>query len=302
MGRYIERLDHSIRFTKVNYFSAMDAPISIDRQLVLRAVLRMNGKELEARDVTEGKVLWTVAFDRDNPASVLNSISAARENARGARDIISTELWESINKFYHFILSYNQEAYMTTRLFDFSQSSLEQLTIIRGQIDNSLIHNEVWSIIKLGMYLERSAQILRSIRTKWQDMEEIEAFSKENSPLLTFQIATLMRGIESFDMSRKYYRAAPSLDQALEFLLLNDTFPRSLLSCLRKVSMHINGINESKHEQVNSAAFHASKSYWQLKHTTLEDMRGTELLDFISARENEIYTIGSKVVAEYFAF
>lgn len=301
MGRYLERIEHATRYTKVNYFSSMDAPISISKDLVLHSILKMNGTTLSQEDFNEQNVLHTVAFDRKNPSSIITSVTFARENARGARDVISTELWESINKYYHFVSNYNQEAYRTTRLFDFTQSSLEQLTIIKGKMDATLVHNEVWSIIKLGIYLERAAQILRAIKTKWNDIETLNANHKENISLLSHQLAALLRGLESFDMSRKHYRRAPNLTDSLEFLLLNDKFPRSVLSCLRKVTQQIREISASKNPAKDSAEFLANKKYSELKHTTIEDIN-EDLGKFISKTEQDIYVIGVKLVEEYFSF
>ena len=42
-------------------------------------------------------VLALLAVDRSHPASIACSLDAARENARRAREVVSTELWEALN-------------------------------------------------------------------------------------------------------------------------------------------------------------------------------------------------------------
>ena len=44
-----------------------------------------------------------VAFSRDTEGgcSIVDAISAARENARGAREVTSTEIWECLNTTYN---------------------------------------------------------------------------------------------------------------------------------------------------------------------------------------------------------
>jgi len=301
MGRYIERIEHTARYTKVNYFSAMDAPISIQKEFVLNSILKMNGSSLPKKDFNEQNVLQLIAFDKKNPGSIISSVINARENARGARDIISTELWETINKYYHFVLNYDQQLYKTTGLFDFTQNSIEQLTIVKGQMDATLVHNEAWSIIKLGLYLERAAQILRAIKTKMDDIESLRLDEKESASMLSHQLAAMMRGLESFDMSRKHYRRAPNLNDSLEFLLLNDRFPRSVLSCLRKVTEQIHVISAAKTPSKDSAEFLANKKYSGLKHLTIEEIN-EDLNGFINKTQNDIYLIGVKLVDEYFSF
>jgi len=299
MGRYLERIEHTARYTKVNYFSAMDAPIVLQKDLMLHSLLKMNGKGLAINDFNEQNVLQCLSFDKENPSSIISNIIFARENARGARDIISTELWESINKYYHFVLNYDQESYRTTALYDFTQNSIEQLTIIKGQMDGTLVHNDAWSIIKLGIYLERAAQILRAIHTKWEDIESLKGNEKENISILSHQLAALMRGLESFDMSRKHYRRPPNLHDSLEFLLLNDRFPRSVLSCLRKVTQQIHVISAAKSLTKDSVEFLANKIYARLKHLTIEEIT-EDLPTFINKTQYDIYLIGAKLEEEYF--
>jgi uncharacterized alpha-E superfamily protein len=45
-------------------------------------------------------VLQFLTFDAENPNSILSCVRAARENARSTRDIISSEMWEQVNRFY----------------------------------------------------------------------------------------------------------------------------------------------------------------------------------------------------------
>src|SRR5690606_2720996 len=47
--------------------------------------------------VTRKDVLNHLAFDADKASSIAGTLTAARENARRAREVISTEVWESLN-------------------------------------------------------------------------------------------------------------------------------------------------------------------------------------------------------------
>ena len=38
-----------------------------------------------------------LAFDGDNPSSIVGSLGAARQNARGVREALSGEIWECLN-------------------------------------------------------------------------------------------------------------------------------------------------------------------------------------------------------------
>ena len=42
-----------------------------------------------------------VAFSANEPGSIVASINSARENTRVAREVVSTELWESVNAMWN---------------------------------------------------------------------------------------------------------------------------------------------------------------------------------------------------------
>ena len=51
-----------------------------------------------------------LTFDTRNPNSILSCLAAARENARLARQYITLEMWEQINRFYFTIQNGAQAA------------------------------------------------------------------------------------------------------------------------------------------------------------------------------------------------
>ncbi|MGB3775785.1 MAG: alpha-E domain-containing protein, partial [Leeuwenhoekiella sp.] len=145
MGRYIERSEHVARYLNVNYFSSLDAPNeqSHSRQHVLRSMLFMaddavaNGEELN-----EETVLFDIALNTEKEYSIINAVKIARENANSARDLISTELYESINKFYHYVLNYDVAYFKKKGLYDFTVNVAEFTAVLRGKIRGTLLHDK----------------------------------------------------------------------------------------------------------------------------------------------------------------
>lgn len=295
MGRYLERAESMTRFTKVNYFSALDGPIAVSRELALSAILRMNGTS--QTDLSEEDTLHQVTFAKDNASSVISGVIAARENARSARDVISTELWESINKYYHFVLEYKIEDYQKTHLYDFSQRATDMAMVIKGKIDSTLIHDPTWDVIKAGLFVERAIQILRTIEVKYQDMKMLDA-EGPSIAVRSHQLATLLDTLESFDISKKYCSRTPDLTSALEFLVLNPAFPRSFLFCLESVKFHIGRLSLDKHPSVKSAEFFINKNYSKVKYTTVQDLE-SDLTTELSTLTNLMFEIAGKIESQY---
>ena len=59
---------------------------------------------------TEKNVIQFLTFDAENPNSILSCLRAARENARSVREIISSEMWLQLNRFYLMVNSAAQES------------------------------------------------------------------------------------------------------------------------------------------------------------------------------------------------
>src|SRR6478609_7316508 len=102
MGRYLERAQHTSRYITVHYFGSLDAPVVSRKEFVIDSICDMTGVEHELHgDLEDNTIIYKIMMDELNPVSIKSCIINARENARGARDVLSSELWEAINKFYH---------------------------------------------------------------------------------------------------------------------------------------------------------------------------------------------------------
>ncbi|MEM9258095.1 MAG: alpha-E domain-containing protein [Bacteroidota bacterium] len=156
-GRYVERSEHLARYLRVQYFSMQDAPMSQSREFTLHSILNMYGVEpTEGEMLDEQAILKKVGMDYDNPHSIRSTIRLARENARSLRHMISSELWESVNAFYVYSNSRNPEIFATQGLYEFTNEVDHNCAIIRSRIDDTLLQNDTWVLIKLGVHLERT--------------------------------------------------------------------------------------------------------------------------------------------------
>lgn len=258
MGRYIERSEHIARYMNVNYFSSLDAPnqLSQSRQFVLRSMLFMVGdpENDASAELSEENVIYKIGLDADYAFSIVNNIKYARENANSARDLISTELYEAINKFYHFVLNYNADTFVKSGLHDFTVNVAEMTAILRGKMRGTLLHDDIYAIIMMGVNIERATQIIRMINAKHHDAQE-SGGSYGDRFKNSFEWTTLLKCAESYDMMRRFYKKTPTSISTLEFLILNPNCPRSVMNSLNQVYRHIKVLDPSKNYDKTSTAF-----------------------------------------------
>lgn len=303
MGRYIERAEHTARFLNVNYFSSLDAPNSLsqERDFVLRSMLFMVGEPApEDAVLEEDKVLNKIGMDRNFPASILNSITYARENALSARDLISTELYYSINKFFHFADSYPAETFVKTGLFEFTSQVTEMTAVLRGKIRGTLLHDSIYAIIMMGVNMERALQITRIINTKYNDARKSPG-SYGDRFRNSYEWTTLLKCAESYDMMRRHYKKAPTSLSTLEFLILNPDCPRSVMNSLNQVYRHVLTIDPLRESDKDSTAFMVGKIRSEYQYKRIEDIEG-DVQAFIDHILTELRAIGTQMQKEFFHY
>ncbi|MBU2996123.1 alpha-E domain-containing protein [Cellulophaga baltica] len=304
MGRYIERSEHIARYLNVNYFSSLDAPNqkSQSRQFVLKSMMFMVGdpEKDEENILKENEILFKIGLDHETPYSIINNIKYARENANSARDLISTELYEALNKFYHYIVNYSPENFVKSGLHDFTTHVMETTDIIRGKIRGTLLHDPVYAIIMLGINVERATQIIRIINAKYNDALNSQGgytdkFSK------SFEWTTLLKCAESYDMMRRLYKKTPTSVTTLEFLILNPNCPRSIMNCLNEVYTLIKVLDNTTKYNKKSTAFLVGKVRSEFQYKYIEDIEGN-FQKFIEKILDDLSQISLKMEKEFFNY
>ena len=102
MCRYIERAENVSRFISVNLNLLLDSPLETNLQWAPMITTTGDRELYEEKysDYSQENVIHFLTFDRDYSNSIISCLWSARENARSVREVISTEMWEQLNRFY----------------------------------------------------------------------------------------------------------------------------------------------------------------------------------------------------------
>ncbi|HBU41504.1 MAG TPA: hypothetical protein DEB57_01270 [Microbacterium sp.] len=219
IGRYIERSDGTARILDVHLQLLLEDPW-IDEDTACRSLLSVmgsvppDGMEFVGRD----DVLQRLAVDRMNPSSIAYSVASARENARRAREIVSTELWECLNTTN----SRMPRRLQTDKVHDFFQWARERAALAVGIVDSSTSRDESWQFFTLGRSIERADMTARLLATR--------SLTEASGPSWT----TILRSCGAYEAYLRTYRGIPSARNAAEFLLLDRLFPRSIIYSIQQ--------------------------------------------------------------------
>ncbi len=251
-------------------------------------------------ELKEEEVLYDIGLNPEKSYSIFNCVKYARENANSARDLISTELYEALNKFYHYVNGYPAEVFVKNGLYDFTVSIMESSSILRGKVRGTLLHDEVYAIIMLGINLERAMQIVRMVHTKYLDALQAQG-SYGDKFKNSYEWTTLLKCNEAYDMMRRLYRQSPTSLTTLEFLILNASCPRSVMNSLNQVCNHVKTVSREKDFTKKSAQFLTEKIRAEYKYKLGEEIE-SDIEGFIKNIEEKLYLIATTIENEYFNY
>ena len=100
VGRYAERAEDIARILDVHLHHILEDPW-VDEDVACRTLLGIMGIPSPPGPLDAARVIDILAFNPSDTCSIVGSLTAARDNARGARDAISSEMWECMNATYH---------------------------------------------------------------------------------------------------------------------------------------------------------------------------------------------------------
>jgi uncharacterized alpha-E superfamily protein len=163
IGRYIERAEDTARILEVHLHHLLEDPW-VDSDAACRSLLTVMGMPVPEGPIGPPRVLELLSFDADNPSSVVGALSAARENARGARETVSSEMWECLNATWHGVPEARRRS-ERVGVHTFFRWVRERCAVMAGLTDATMSRDEGWLFLVLGRSLERVDMTARLLST-----------------------------------------------------------------------------------------------------------------------------------------
>ncbi len=217
IGRYVERADDTSRILEVQLQALLEDSHVAEAQ-ACRDLLAVMGTPDVPEEVDRAYVLRRLAFDAATPGAIVGALGAARENARRVRETVSSEVWETLNTTYIGIGPARARATTAHQFFEWVR---ERAALVAGIADATMSRDSAWHFLVLGRSIERADMTARLVATS--------AISAGAASW-----PTLLRSCGAYESFLRSYRGVASDEKALEFLLLDRLFPRSVLCALNQ--------------------------------------------------------------------
>ena len=173
MARYMERAEDTARILDVNYHMLLERSQQTYR-LRWEPLVNISGEQerffkLYSMATTQ-TVFEFLGFHDENPNSIRQCVTQARENARTIRDRISREMWQDINTLYHRVLRFRPEEEMAVGPHRFCTAIRFGSHRFHGVSDDTLPHDEGWHFLQLGRALERAEMTARIVDVEYHNL------------------------------------------------------------------------------------------------------------------------------------
>jgi uncharacterized alpha-E superfamily protein len=300
LNRYIERAENYARFIEVNLNLTLDLPRGTTEQWEPLVATTGDHESFTGRygKATKENVTQFLSADAANPNSILSCLTAARENARSVREVISADMWEQVNRFYLMVRAAASKGLSSHNLHTFLADVKANSHLFLGITDATMSHGEGWHFARLGRLLERADKTSRILDVKYFML--LPTIDEVGTPFDIIQWSALLKSASALEMYYKHFgRISP--DDVTAFLILDSTFPRAVRYCLIKSEDSLHAISGSEHGSYqNQAEKRLGRLRAELDFGDLEDCVTGGLHEFLDQFQAQLNRVGDSICETFF--
>jgi uncharacterized alpha-E superfamily protein len=296
MARYTERAENTARMLDVAVQTSMLPQSAADTEQAWRAMLGISELQgaFDARhEVLDAKnVLAFMVSDPGNSSSIVSCLTAARENARAVRGVLTTEVWETQNATW---INMRDRVALDSDPGEFFDWVKYRCHLARGVTLGTMLDDEAMVFIRLGTFLERADNTARLLDVKYHGAKDTATHD-----VLTqrefYYWAALLRSVAGFEIYRKVYRDSITPARVAELLMLRADMPRSLLACMEQVVANLKAVRNGVSADTERLA---GKIHAALQFARIEDILDAGLDATLSTFMEDIYELGNGISRDF---
>ncbi len=302
MSRYAERAGNTARLINVNLGLAIDTHDSVEQEW--DPIVRVTGDMELFRSLydstTRENVINFMVLDRNNPNSIISCVNCARENASSVREIISSEMWLLINRFYHRLNSEEAKEKLLDNPGKFCEVAKVQSLLFHGSGYISISHGEAWHFSELGKQMERADNTSRILDVKYYTLlpkAELIGTSIDN-----MQWIALLKSTSALETYKAKHQQI-SIANVLNFLILDNQFPRSIIYCVARADESLHCISNSPSGSYNNETEKKmGRLLSDLQFISVGEIIEHGMHEYLKSFQSRINEVGSRIYDDYFSY
>jgi len=295
LARYLERTENIARLVNVHMNLLMDLPKGVEmswRQLIL---INASQDEFYKKNTiaNERNITRFLLADDSFSGSLISSLSAARENIRTSRELLPDEAWEQVNEMYLYAKNNLETVANRRHRVLFLNEILKGCQRFTGLLSGYMSHNAPYRFIRLGRNIERADMTSRIL-----DLASLllsESRSDEVRQYETILWMNILKALNALLMYRQQMHSSVNGDDVLNFLLQDNTLPRSVSCCISELSDCISRLPNNDDLPLILIELEEYVKAIDTRQTTQEQLRG--ILDDL---QNKLGAFHNKIADNWF--
>jgi len=301
LNRYMERADGMLRIAATHYIFSMDKDVNgtMTWMPIMEIFTDFEESYLRSKENNTEECLKRLLLDTSNTNCLKTLVNRARENARGAQDHITKEVWEEVNQMYHFV----NQPYLVQKIDSFlgmevMEPLIRHTMLFAGITDITMPRGTGWCFMNLGKYIERCLQTIAFV----QKQLELSNFREADTNDL-LQWKYLLFSLSGYELHVKTYRSGNHNYNVLHQVLINENFPRSVVYSLQRIEHYLNKvIGKNMNEERSSLIRSFGRLFSKVRYMELDSLNKDDVPVFIEDIKSELVEFNQKVVQHFFSY
>jgi uncharacterized alpha-E superfamily protein len=292
-GRYIERAEDTARILDVTYHGLLEAaPTEAARAWAdVLTVLRL-GKDFDKLGyaVDAVSVSQFLVSDSDNPGSIVSAVARARDNLRSVRELVTTDVWEAVNRFHLDMSARDLRADIEAEPYELYAFVKQRCQMVSGVATETMPRDDGWRFLQIGWMLERAEMACRLLDVRYSGEHRVGFHHWQGT----------LKSASASEAYRRAYRGSMDPADVLEFLLLSRRFPRSVLFCLRRAENDLAMLGGGDVQQLSRPERLLGRIRADLEYRDVTEVLADGVPHFLDQLQRGVRQVAEAVGLEYF--
>jgi uncharacterized alpha-E superfamily protein len=301
LNRYMERADGMLRLAATHYIFSLDEDVSGTATWTPVMEIFTDSEEdyLKSVENNTEECLKRLLIDTTNTNCLKTLVNKARENARGAQDHITKEVWEEVNQMYHLVnqpeLQFKIDSFLGLEVME---PLIKHTVMYAGITDITMPRGIGWCFMNLGKYIERC---LQTIAFAEKQLEIIHFREADTNDLLQWKY--LLFSLSGYELHVKTYRSSNHNYNVLHQVLINENFTRSVMYSLQRIEHYLNKIIQKNINEERAALLRGfGRLFSKVRYLELDSLNKDTVPVFFEDIKTDLVEFNQKVVQHFFSY
>jgi len=233
MARYLERSENLARRIQATLHYALSREDEGEEEWTALIMNHGLGPLFEEKydDPTTIDIINFLLRDRDNFDSVASLMSKARNNGRSVRTSLTREVWLSLNESWMKCESDLKRPVNIRDLPVILEDIIKGSSLFRGALYGTMLHNDIFNFLRLGTFIERADNTIRTIDTKYHRLlptAKVIGGSNDQG-----QWEVMLRSLAAWRSFNWLKKGRLDPLGVANFLIFDERMPRSIKFCYK---------------------------------------------------------------------